>query len=257
LATAVLRGGPFPDGAHVGPDRSPSVLWLDSLPGYERLLDCVRALATPPGIFWPVEYEADDFPVLDLTQDRSLRLVADVAASKRPIWVVVGDAVPRSASASTLARACDAMANVAQHVGCAVSFLRDNRGSTGSAGADGWADVATRITTTVTIEPWAPDSTDLVLRVSGTDGVCPEPVHVRIQERVPTVVQKLVEVPRTAADRAAAFLKRSLADGPQPAAPLIVTAKSEGISKRSLDRAKRLLGVRSYQLSGRWWWALT
>lgn len=55
LATAVLRDDPFPDGAHVESHSRRQVMWLDSLEGYERLLVRLRALKTPPGIFWPVE----------------------------------------------------------------------------------------------------------------------------------------------------------------------------------------------------------
>ena len=60
-------------------------------------------------------------------------------------------------------------------------------------------------------------------------------------------------------ERAKAFLLASLADGPRPAKDVTEEAcEGEGISKRTLDRARQDLGVRAYRPTnpGPWWWRL-
>ncbi|QXT39428.1 AAA family ATPase [Gymnodinialimonas ceratoperidinii] len=59
--------------------------------------------------------------------------------------------------------------------------------------------------------------------------------------------------PREAADD---FLKRYLGDGSRKANDSYEAAKREGISKRTLDRAKQRLGVRSRQKTKTWYWSL-
>ena len=63
---------------------------------------------------------------------------------------------------------------------------------------------------------------------------------------------------RTAVDDAVEFLKDALSDEPQPAKKVIRDANEAGHSKRTLDRAKKELGVRSVK-SGRdggWLWTV-
>ena len=101
IACTLLRRGRL-SGTHC-PDPNREVMWLDSVDGYKRLLENVRALKTPDGIFWPVEEPEDDFPVLDMTQDRSrharsgwswptrssaanYRVQSHVLAMRWPIW---------------------------------------------------------------------------------------------------------------------------------------------------------------------------
>lgn len=68
----------------------------------------------------------------------------------------------------------------------------------------------------------------------------------------------------SALDAASAFLVSFLADGPQPACDVQNAAKREGISSRTLERAKRELGVASYRENkegeergkGQWLWKL-
>ncbi len=62
-----------------------------------------------------------------------------------------------------------------------------------------------------------------------------------------------------AADRAEAFLRKHLAEGPQPAAELTETAHDEhDISERALRRARKALEVTAYRETptGPWWWKL-
>lgn len=49
------------------------------------------------------------------------------------------------------------------------------------------------------------------------------------------------------------FLRRELADGPKPSADLKRTAEDEGISARTLERAKKSLGVLSVQKKRKWY----
>jgi putative DNA primase/helicase len=56
--------------------------------------------------------------------------------------------------------------------------------------------------------------------------------------------------------KARAFLEELLADGPVSAAKVQEEAQRNGIAKRTLDRAKRELGVRSEKRQGEWVWVL-
>lgn len=55
---------------------------------------------------------------------------------------------------------------------------------------------------------------------------------------------------------ATAFLARELSDGPGRVGDLRARAANEGISKRTLDRAKEALKVKSYRLGSLWLWRL-
>jgi hypothetical protein len=57
--------------------------------------------------------------------------------------------------------------------------------------------------------------------------------------------------PRVLAER---FLRHLLADGPTKASEVYDLASDEGIAKRTLDRAKKDLSVRSFKKDGVWWW---
>lgn len=52
------------------------------------------------------------------------------------------------------------------------------------------------------------------------------------------------------------FLRHALATGPRPAADLERQAIAQGISSRTLDRARRELGVQARRQDGHWAWAL-
>lgn len=64
------------------------------------------------------------------------------------------------------------------------------------------------------------------------------------------------EEERSIIAEAEAFLLEALADGPVPAIELVKEAKECGISKRTLDRAKKKLGVKSQKEGDRWTWNL-
>jgi hypothetical protein len=118
-----------------------------------------------------------------------------------------------------------------------------------------WAEIVRRMRTVVSVSPCSPDTSDLRLRVIRTDAGLPDPLRIRIEEGVPVVVHGSTVQARTAVDRAAEFLEQHLASGATPALPLIAAAKLDrGISRRSLDRAKRRLGIRSFRTSDRWMW---
>lgn len=55
---------------------------------------------------------------------------------------------------------------------------------------------------------------------------------------------------------AVAFLRHALAAGPRPAAELERRAIAQGISSRTLDRARKQLGVQACRQDGHWVWAL-
>jgi putative DNA primase/helicase len=57
-------------------------------------------------------------------------------------------------------------------------------------------------------------------------------------------------------DEAEEFLRQMLADGPREAKSIQREARREGISERTLTRAKATLGVRSRRDHGCWWWEM-
>lgn len=60
-----------------------------------------------------------------------------------------------------------------------------------------------------------------------------------------------------AIEQAAAFLRLILEDGPVPSADVLARAEDEGISKRTLHRAKAKIGVRSIKEDKMWLWCLS
>jgi hypothetical protein len=75
-------------------------------------------------------------------------------------------------------------------------------------------------------------------------------------------VPQTVEAEGSTVDAAVTFLQDYLADGPQPASSAFTVAKQEGISERTLQRAKAQLEVKSQRASagndgaGKWLWSL-
>jgi hypothetical protein len=75
-------------------------------------------------------------------------------------------------------------------------------------------------------------------------------------------VPQTVEAEGSTVDAAVTFLQDYLEDGPQPASSAFSAAKQEGISERTLKRAKSQLEVRSQRVSagnegaGKWAWSL-
>ena len=55
---------------------------------------------------------------------------------------------------------------------------------------------------------------------------------------------------------AAVFLATALEDGPVAAEEVKERAKADGISEKTLKRAKGTLGVESYQMAGKWYWRM-
>jgi len=65
---------------------------------------------------------------------------------------------------------------------------------------------------------------------------------------------------QTERDEAASWLRLALSNGPREAKDLLEQAKEgEGISRRTLERAKKVAGVIAYQpkIPGPWWWQLS
>lgn len=61
---------------------------------------------------------------------------------------------------------------------------------------------------------------------------------------------------KSALDEAKDFLKGLLANGPMHAEEVFDNAMGAGISKSTLNRAKRPLGINPYRRNGKWWWEL-
>ena len=62
--------------------------------------------------------------------------------------------------------------------------------------------------------------------------------------------------PENQLDKAKRFLETTLTKGAAPAAELVELAKEQGISAKTLNRAKEALGVISVKLGGKWFWQI-
>ena len=60
----------------------------------------------------------------------------------------------------------------------------------------------------------------------------------------------------TQKDAAMSFLQTALADGDVPSTEIMREANTQGITEITLRRAKKAIGVRSYQLGGAWYYSL-
>jgi len=263
LTTTVLRGGPCPDGKQPLIDTDRPIVWLDTEGNHARLLERLRAIEFPKDrVFWPVDPQKpeEDSPV-NLAEERWLEIVAEHAAFRRPAWVIVdrlgsrrGKVVPETY------RALEVMAKIAREVGGAVTFLyhQDADRTTAPERSAQWASVAARMATIMTLKTWGSATKDMRFRVVRTAlGKTPDPLRLRFHTHTPEVVPRPAAPPGLRVERAVALLEAELARGPRTA--LEVTDRAwwdHRISPRTLQRAKRQRGVKSYRSAGRWWWVL-
>lgn len=70
------------------------------------------------------------------------------------------------------------------------------------------------------------------------------------------LAQPATDEERSARDEAADFLRAALAEGPVPAGTVRAEAHEAGIANRTLDRAKKVVGVRARKLREGWVWEL-
>ena len=107
------------------------------------------------------------------------------------------------------------------------------------------------------------DGDALAYRLLGADGEIPhiawekETVKVDVDELLSGQVKRPGPAPQ-GRDEAAEWLGVELANGPRSSQELFREARKEGISKRTLQRAKRVLGVvaRKTRFDGEWTWEL-
>jgi hypothetical protein len=241
LAGAALQGL-FPDGARIEPTSSRQILWIPTEGRIAELTDRLKALDVPlDKVFRPL-MDDDPHAEFDPTDEAWLELMAELASEEYPFWVIV-DQIPLSA--------------LMTEIGCAATVLCEKDGEIrGTDAVRRWAEIVGRMQTVVSITGWAPDSEDLRLRVTRTDGERPDPLRVRLHDGIPEVVDAAPTAPRTVLECALDLLERRLVRGPQPAGQLIELAKSDGISRRTVARAKQQLGVMSFQVDGHWYWIL-
>lgn len=69
-------------------------------------------------------------------------------------------------------------------------------------------------------------------------------------------VAEMEQPEQTPQERAAAFLTELLANGPVEASDVVESLESAGISKRTADRAKKNLGIKSVRTDGKYYWQM-
>jgi hypothetical protein len=257
LATTVLQGGLLPDGARIEPDGSRQIMWLTP-EGTDGVAARFRALNTPlERVFRPVKPD-DPAATFDPADEEWLETTAELAAQEQPAWIIVDGLTLSALMTPAAARFLESIDTVTCAISCATTILcEQDEELIESAAVRRWAEITGRMQTALAISRSAHDTEDLRLRVSRAHGERPEPLQIRIESGVPTVLPTLAMQPKTSVDRAVAYLEHQLAVGTQPAAQLIEAARSDHrISKRSLDRAKKRLGVKSFLVDGHWHWIL-
>ena len=102
----------------------------------------------------------------------------------------------------------------------------------------------------------APEGEPLAFHIVGEDSSA----HIEWQGSVNTTAAELLEPQEdsTAKEEAVGFLMSFLAEGPRPAREIYAEAEAAGISKRTLKRAKKILGASSRKegMDGPWVWEL-
>jgi hypothetical protein len=77
-----------------------------------------------------------------------------------------------------------------------------------------------------------------------------------VLDALPRPIVGAVVKTASAMDRAKAWLLQELASGPKAAVPLAAAAKDAGIAGRTLERARKALGLKPKRMRGRVWWSL-
>lgn len=92
-----------------------------------------------------------------------------------------------------------------------------------------------------------------VLHVAKTN-LGPEPEPIRFEIVAGTLMPLASNETLPAIEKACDFLQVTIAEGPRPATELCQEAALQGISKRTVERAKDLLGVVSEKRANGWMW---
>jgi hypothetical protein len=124
---------------------------------------------------------------------------------------------------------------------------------------------AARYVLSLVRDPSDPDAR-ILLTPKSAYGQPPPPLRFRItagprlewdEEPLGEMHEHLLDLPsepRTTLNECADWLRTELTDGPRSAKELIHDANALGFSKRTLERAKQLLGVRAHRLSATGVW---
>jgi hypothetical protein len=161
----------------------------------------------------------------------------------------------------------DALAPLAQRRDLAVMLVRHfTKSRSGTAMHHGSGSIAFSGLARSVLEVDETTEGRVLSSVKRNYGAAPEPVRYDLVEavgalgdavgRVEWFAPTAVAPPETKRERAIVFLSAQLADGPVPATEAHRAATARGITPRTLDVAKRALGVRSTRVGRGWWWLL-
>jgi hypothetical protein len=294
LASRVSNGGPMPDGAMSEKPGKAGVVLVSAEDGagdtIRPRLDAAGADVTRVHLLTDVD-DIDDEGTRrrrPWTMPRDIDMLGALILSVGARLVIID---PMNAVLSTkvdayrdqdVRVALAPLARVAQETGAAIVLVRHltkgggsnalyrGGGSIGIIGAarsgllvapDPNDEAGTRRVLAVTKANLATQATSLAYElVPAEEHVC---ARVRwLGESSHTSSSLLVPPPskeeRTAADEAVEFLRDALANGPRPAKELFSDARDAGHSKRTIERAKREIGVQSVKsgIDTGWLWTL-
>lgn len=266
IAACYLRGDNWPDDRpFVGPTRA--VLWLES--------EGAQALNLQRAKGWGLDLSQilTPFPdpLEDVNLDSNMHRAHILAAAQRPeVGLIVLDSLSaacganRDENSSQMLAVGRWLARLARDTGKPVIATHHLRKK---GLLDGGSVTLDRVRGSSTIPQlsrlvWALDAPNAqdpkALRLSvikSNLGPFPSPIGVSIEaDGVTFDDAPMTPTNDSAVDKAAAFLRDLLAEGPVKACEVYQEAKDAGIAEATLKRAKAALQADSYKDAAGWWW---
>jgi len=263
IAACYLDGRPWPDGTPFGAETG-AVLWCES--------EGAQALNVDRARRWGLPLRALRSPFADPLRDANLLLrddrqaIGDAAADPAVRIVILDSLSGARAGAdendSRSLLSTQWLARLARDLAKPVLVTHHLR-KRGMLDGDGAVHLDRIRGHSSLLQParliWTLDAPHGVLRLAVAKSnlsVYPAPLRMIIDDTAYPRFEPMGEEPASEAERAAAWLQRELVGGARPASEMEEAALAQGISNRTLVRARAIAGVEAYRGSGAWWWRL-
>ena len=197
--------------------------------------------------------------------EKGFLLLEKLVETEKPILVIIDPLMPFLAAKADSNKASDmrpffkSLARIAQKFNCAIVITRHLSKNTDQNGVSrglGSIDIAAAVRSILQVSNDMDNKEiKIVTHVKCNIGVKARPFGYKLNDGVFSIVGYLedkvsdADEPQGEMDRACEFLKDALKDGPLNALEVKNAAKDMGISKSTLDRAKKKLSVRSKRIT--------
>jgi len=292
LATIVIKGGEFPDGSvHVVPDcmgtpeehaasecDCPCIIWIDTEGTQPLLIERLKTLGTPMDRVFYVkgdDIDSDEFPNVDLSQEKWRDKVYDLAIDLRPDWICIdslrGSHTGKEKDDTQMQSILSWSAAVTRDLGTAFTYTHHVRksqpGEVEEISLDsvrGSSAIGAMMRSVIALDKPDPRDAKLRLHVIKSNLVkLPTACGLTLAESggVPETSPTAPAPARvqTMTERAIEFLEARLSSGPRIADELYYEGKQVGIGERTLRVAKDKLGIIPLprdKKNPKWRWAL-